>query len=131
MNVSHAKRRNSPAHSAAGDTLQAVKGHAYAPVLDAPGEADLTAHVDFQALAEAATEQGATAHGPVTQGTWLRRLGVEMRTAKLMQEATPEQAKLLGAGCDRLIRADGMGTLFKTLGLAAPNLSVLPGFEDP
>jgi len=56
--------------SAPGDTLQAVRGHAFAPVLHDPGEQDLTAHVDFEAVAHAAAESGATATAVVTQGNW-------------------------------------------------------------
>ena len=54
-----------------GDTLQAVRGHRFAYLLDHPGEQDLTAHVDFAALAEAARRGGATASRIVSQGTWL------------------------------------------------------------
>lgn len=116
--------------SAAGDTLQALKHHEFSPVLETPGAADLTAHVDFQALAEAATEGGAHINGPTYQGSFLRRLGIEMRAANLAKKASPEQAEHLTSGCRRLIHPDGMGTLFKVLGLSAPDLPPLPGFED-
>ena len=69
--------------TAIGDTLQAVKGHRYHGVLDVPGEADLTAHVDFEAVATAAREMGAKAFGPVPQGVWLTRLGITVRAAQL------------------------------------------------
>jgi SAM-dependent MidA family methyltransferase len=64
---------------AAGDTLQAVRDHAYADPLATPGEADLTAHVDFAALAAAARAAGAATAGPVGQGEFLRGLGIETR----------------------------------------------------
>lgn len=97
------------------------------PPLADPGEADLTAHVDFQALAEAAAP--AVAHGPVAQGLWLRRLGIEMRAAALAQ-ANPSKAGEVALACRRLIAPSEMGTLFKVLAIAAPNLPTLPGFAD-
>src|SRR5207248_8434040 len=65
--------------SAPGETLQAVRGHAYAPLLADPGEQDLTAHVDFEAVAKAAREAGAAVTAVVPQGEWLIRLGIEAR----------------------------------------------------
>ena len=76
--------------SDAGDTFQAIARHTFADPLKAPGQADVTAHVDFQALSRAAEVVGARVHGPVTQGEFLKRLGVETRAAALMQKATPE-----------------------------------------
>jgi len=105
---------------AVGDTLQAVRRHAYAPVLDDPGEADLTAHVDFAALAAAATTAGADAFGTVDQGEWLARLGIRQRAAALSAKATPAQAADIRAALDRLTGQDQMGTLFKALALASP-----------
>ena len=117
------------ATSAPGDTLQAVKDHAFHPVLDTPGEADITAHVDFQALAEAAGGSGAAVHGPLPQGTWLRRLGVEARAAALAR-AAPDQRETVEAALARLIQPDAMGTLFKVLALTTPGLPTPPGFEE-
>lgn len=114
-----------PSRSGHGDSLQAVRGHRYQPPLAAPGEADLTAHVDFQALAEAAAP--AVSHGPVDQGLWLRRLGIEVRTATLAR-ANPAKAAEIAVACRRLIAPSEMGTLFKVLALAEPSLPVLPGF---
>ena len=114
--------------SAAGDSLQALKGHKHHPVLSAPGQADITAHVDFQALAEAASGL-ARIHGPVSQGRFLARLGLEERVRMLMQNATPEQAAHLASGARRLIDPAEMGTLFKVLALANPLLPVPPGLE--
>lgn len=115
-----------PALPAAGDSLQAVKAHAYHPVLADPGDADLTAHVDFLALAAAAAP--AAAHGPVPQGEWLQRLGIGVRAAQLVR-ANPARMPDLQAAYHRLIHPDEMGTLFKALALAHPALAVLPGFE--
>ncbi len=79
-----------PAHSAPGDSLQAVKAHRYHDALEAPGEADLTAHVDFAALARAAGGAGARVHGPVAQGRFLSALGIDARAAKLLATATAD-----------------------------------------
>lgn len=114
--------------SAAGDSLQALKGHKHHPVLSQPGHADITAHVDFQALAEAAAGI-AVAHGPVSQGRFLARLGLEERARMLMASATPEQAAHLAGGARRLIDPGEMGTLFKVMALANPLLPVPPGLE--
>src|SRR2546423_483273 len=77
--------------SAPGDTLQAVHAHGYAPVLDRPGEQDLTAHVDFETVARAARDAGASATRMVTQGEWLKRLGIDDR-AHALAVANPERA---------------------------------------
>ena len=113
---------------AVGDTLQAVRAHRYADPFADPGEADLTAHVDFVALARAADKVGAVVHGPVTQGALLRALGVEARTAALLTRATDAQAELLRSGTARLIGDDAMGELFKALALTAPNWPQPGGF---
>jgi SAM-dependent MidA family methyltransferase len=117
------------AESAAGDTLQAVRGHRYAAPLAEPGLADLTAHVDFAALARAAQRSGARVHGPVAQGAFLRRLGIEPRAARLKTSATEEQAVDIDTALRRLVDADQMGTLFKVLAIADPKLPAVPGFD--
>lgn len=106
--------------SAAGDTLQAVKKHKFHPVLQAPGTADLTAHVDFQALAEAAMP--ARAWGPVPQGHFLRQLGIETRAALLAKAGGPKVQATLEGQLRRLIDPGEMGTLFKAMALAHPAL---------
>ena len=118
-----------PAASDLGESLQAVRHHAYHPVLAAPGEADLTAHVDFAALAAAATAAGARAHGPVPQGRWLRRLGIERRAA-ILAGAAPERAATIAGQCRRLIEPAEMGTLFKVLAVTHPAMAIPPGFLD-
>src|SRR5262245_37150166 len=117
--------------SAVGETLQAVADHRFADPLDAPGEADLTAHVDFQALGDAAAREGARQHGPLPQGEFLRRLGIAERAGKLKARATAEQSAAIGAAFDRLTGrgADQMGELFKAMAIADPELPPLPGFE--
>ncbi|CAO3417310.1 class I SAM-dependent methyltransferase [Azospirillum doebereinerae] len=107
---------------AVGDTLQALRRHAYAPVLDDPGEADLTAHVDFAALAAAARAAGAEAFLPVDQGEWLERLGIRQRAAALSIRATPKQAADIRTALARLIEPEQMGKLFKALAFATPGL---------
>jgi len=99
-----------------GDTLQAVKDHQYAAVLDRPGEADLTAHVDFGDLADM---RGVAVHGPVTQGEFLNRLGIGLRAAMLKQKAAPEQAEVIDAALARLTGAEQMGELFKVIAFSA------------
>ena len=119
------------AKSAIGDTLQAVSGHAFADPLAAPGQADLTAHVDFQALAQAAEGMRARVHGPLGQGEFLRRLGIEQRAAALKAGAPPEYAAAIEAALARLTNEDrtGMGRMVKAFAVADPKIEVLPGFE--
>ncbi|MHC2806627.1 YfiH family protein [Bradyrhizobium diazoefficiens] len=88
--------------SDAGDTFQAIARHTFTDPLKAPGQADVTAHVDFQALARAAEDVGARVHGPVTQGDFLKRVGIDTRAAALMQKATPEVATDISVALKRL-----------------------------
>jgi len=99
--------------SAAGDTFQAVKSHEYVDVLSDIGMADLTSHVDFEALGKAGDT---VVCGPVTQGAFLSALGIEMRAAMLKQKASEQQAETIEKGLHRLIVSDQMGTLFKVIG---------------
>lgn len=119
-----------PAARAPGDSLQALREGAYADPLSAPGEADLTAHVDFTALAEAARAAGAQAQGPVAQGIFLARLGLPQRVEQLARRQNPAHAVPLLAGVRRLTEPHAMGRLFKALAIGSPNLPVLPGFAD-
>lgn len=112
-----------------GETLQAVRGHERHDILMDPGEADLTAHVDFGALATAALTAGASPFGPVPQGTFLSSLGIQARTEILAAGRDPDQANLLLSGCHRLIDSQGMGTLFKVLALTDGKLGAPAGFE--
>ncbi|AWB20986.1 methyltransferase [Methylobacterium currus] len=112
------------------DTLQAVARHRFADPLAAPGETDLTAQVDFAALARAAAGEGAVVHGPVTQADFLLALGLAQRAERLAARANPVQAAAVKAGADRLIDRTprDMGHLFKVMGLAGPGQPGLPGF---
>jgi NADH dehydrogenase [ubiquinone] 1 alpha subcomplex assembly factor 7 len=120
------------AESGFGDTLQAVHRHASADPLGAPGEADLTAHVDFAALARAAGRAGAAVQGPLGLGEFLRRLGIEARAAKLRANATAAQSADVERALARLTgTAPGeMGALFKVLAFANRDLGPLPGFDS-
>lgn len=111
-----------------GDTFQAVRRHRFADPLAAPGEADLTAHVDFAALAAVARQAGAVPHGPLPQGEFLRRLGIAERAAMLRARAVPGRSAAIDTALDRLTDPDQMGTLFKVLALAAPTMGAPPGF---
>jgi NADH dehydrogenase [ubiquinone] 1 alpha subcomplex assembly factor 7 len=112
-----------------GDTLQAVKSHKYHYPLATIGEADLTAHIDFAALRDAAKASGATVHGPVFQGEFLKTLGIEQRTEVLAATASPDQTEILESACRRLIAADGMGTLFKAMAITSATDNTPAGFE--
>jgi NADH dehydrogenase [ubiquinone] 1 alpha subcomplex assembly factor 7 len=115
--------------SAPGETLQAVKGHKYHDVLTDPGAADLTAHVDFAALATASARAGAATFGPVSQGDFLRRLGIDARGEALLESASVGQARDIRSGLKRLVASSEMGVLFKALCLAHPGQPAPPGFE--
>jgi len=105
--------------SAPGDTLQAVRGHAYAPLLANPGEQDLTSHVDFEAVAIAARNAGAAVTPLVTQGEWLIRLGIEAR-AQALSRANPDRAADIQEALERLTSRDQMGELFKVIAIHSP-----------
>ena len=109
------------------DTFQAVRAHRFADPLDAPGETDLTCHVDFPALAEAARTGGARVFGPVTQDAFLTRLGICER-AEVLKRNAPESADEIDSGVERLIGEAQMGALFKVLGLSRRDAPPLPGF---
>lgn len=116
------------AQSAPGDTLQAVRAHERDDPLAAPGEADLTAHVDFAALAHAGVRAGARALGPVAQGAFLRRLGIDARAATLMENAPPDVARDVKLAHHRLTSPEAMGTLFQVVAFVHPDMPEPPGF---
>ncbi len=119
------------AESAVGDTLQAVGRHTYADVLGWPGCVDLTAHVDFEALARAVEAMGARAYGPITQRQLLLRLGIETRAAKLKARASQQAAVDIDKAFARLTGhgPGAMGGLFKAAAFAHPAIGVPPAFE--
>ena len=113
---------------AAGDTLQAVKAHRFADPFADPGEADLTAHVDFAALADVARRAGVAASALATQGAWLQRLGIDARLQSLAA-AAPGRADELQGQRDRLVEPKAMGDLFKAMAFTAPHWPTPAGFE--
>jgi SAM-dependent MidA family methyltransferase len=117
--------------SDAGDTFQAIARHSFTDPLKNPGQADVTAHVDFEALTRAAEDIGARVHGPVTQGDFLRRLGIETRAETLMAKADQEIAEDISGAMKRLVGGGhgGMGSMFKVLAVSEPHLAGLAGFE--
>ncbi|MDR3466730.1 MAG: class I SAM-dependent methyltransferase [Xanthobacteraceae bacterium] len=118
--------------SDAGDTFQAIARHTFADPLKSPGLCDVTAHVDFQALAQAAEDIGARVHGPVEQGAFLRRLGIETRAVTLMSKANAQVSEEVASGLKRLTEGgrSGMGSLFKVLGVSHPSITELAGLTD-
>jgi NADH dehydrogenase [ubiquinone] 1 alpha subcomplex assembly factor 7 len=110
------------------DSLQAVARHKHADALSAPGASDLSAHVDFAALARAAEKGGAAVFGPRGQGDLLVDLGIEVRVQKLAF-ANPNQAKSIVAGVRRLIDPKEMGDLFRAIALVPPGSPNPPGFD--
>jgi NADH dehydrogenase [ubiquinone] 1 alpha subcomplex assembly factor 7 len=119
-----------PALSGIGDTLQAVRRHRFADPLAAQGEIDLTAHVDFAALAETARAAGLAAFGPMPQGQFLLKLGLEARLDRLSRDATPQQREAILSGAARLADPRQMGALFKMLALQSSGLAPPPPFGD-
>lgn len=115
--------------SGLGDTLQAVKKHAFVDPLAEPGEADITVHVDFEALARTAARAGAEVHGPVTQGALLHMLGLDARAATLSR-ARPDKAADVAAAARRLAGTGQgeMGDLFKALAVTPTGFGPPSGF---
>ena len=108
--------------SAAGDTLQAIRKHQFAEVLAQPGEADITSHVDFEALKDAVTADGAKAYGPVMQGDFLIKMGLKEREEMLRARADARQRIRLSKGAQRLVSGNQMGQLFKVLAVTHPDM---------
>jgi len=113
-----------------GDTLQAVRGHGYTDPLETPGEADLTAHVDFAAVAEAVEDAGARAWKVLPQGIFLEHLGIGARTAALLAKADERQALEIATARRRLVDGDAMGRLFKMLAITGKDAPAPPAFEE-
>lgn len=111
-----------------GDTLQAVRGHRYADALITPGEQDLTAHVDFAALAEAARRDGARPGRIISQGTWLETLGIGARAMALAAK-NPADTESISAARRRLCDEDQMGRLFKVMAITGRDWPEVAGLE--
>ncbi|MDO5646545.1 class I SAM-dependent methyltransferase [Paracoccus sp. (in: a-proteobacteria)] len=108
-----------------GDTFQALRNHAPDDPLAHPGQADLTAHVDFAPLALAAMQAGAVVSRPIHQGDWLRSLGAAERAQRL---ADAGDAGAMAA-LHRLTDGAEMGHLFKALAIWPQGAPPIPGFE--
>ncbi len=113
-----------------GSTLQAIRNHQKRDPLEAPGEMDLTAHVDFDQMAQIALSRGAKWIGTTTQGRWLTALGIHQRADALAGFAPHYREALLRAR-DRLVAPDQMGELFKVLALSDPDWPDGTGFDNP
>ncbi len=110
-----------------GSTFQAVRAHQKVDPFADPGQADLTALVDFATMAQVAQAHGARWLGTTTQGEWLRALGIETRAAALCARS-PDQAQAVQAAKERLVSPEEMGALFKVMGLSAPGWPGGAGF---
>jgi SAM-dependent MidA family methyltransferase len=112
------------------NTLQALRAHTAVSPLTEPGECDLTAHVDFAAMARSARAAGAAVHGPIDQGDFLRALGVDVR-ARALVERSPDRADEIEAARRRLVgKGDNeMGALFKAMTVANRAVPAPPGFQ--
>jgi NADH dehydrogenase [ubiquinone] 1 alpha subcomplex assembly factor 7 len=110
-----------PMQSGLGDSLQALKQHRKHDPLTEPGSADLTTHVDFAALADAARDAGASIFGPATQGAFLQALGITLRADALKTHQDAATGAEIDAALQRLIGDEGMGSLFKVMAIASPN----------
>lgn len=117
--------------SGPGDTLQAVRRHAFSNALDQPGECDLTSHVDFEALAAALHGAGAAVHGPITQGMFLTAMGLAER-AEVLKRRTDMRGRLkIDGAAQRLAAGSQMGHLFKVIAAAHPDLPPPYPFAGP
>jgi phosphatidylglycerol:prolipoprotein diacylglycerol transferase len=110
-----------------GSTLQAVRAHQKVDPFATPGEADLTALVDFSALVPVAQQAGAR-RGIVPQGPFLQRLGIEARAQGLARSA-PDHAQTIARALARLVAPEEMGNLFKAMAVSAPHWPAAAGFE--
>ncbi|MEO1150363.1 MAG: SAM-dependent methyltransferase [Pseudomonadota bacterium] len=119
-----------PGVSGYGESLQAVRDHEFWPPLEDPGQADLTAHVDFQRLGAAALHEGAAFYGPQPQGRFLDRLGLALRVEALCRARPEAEADTIRKGAYRLSSPAQMGELFKVICLSSPTLAPPAGFES-
>ena len=109
------------ARTQTGETLQAVARHAYTDPLENPGGADLSAHVDFEALGKVAAKAGLVVQPVTPQGLFLKRLGIGERAAALAR-ANPDQMDAIESALKRLLAPDQMGELFKVFVAATPGI---------
>ena len=117
-----------PAETEIGDTFQALQKHQKAYPLDEPGAADLTARVDFAHLKQLGEAANLSVYGPTAQGTFLSRLGVEVRAVALSKSVPGQKAKI-ARQLRRLTDDAEMGTLFKAISLQSEGLAPPLGFK--
>jgi len=117
------------AQSASGDSFQALKGHKFVDPLAEPGEADLTTHVDFEALAKPYSK--ATVCGPTEQGAFLEALGINTRANTLAATANEQQRRDITSALKRLTERDAMGSLFKVMAVTSQSVPAPAGFPVP
>jgi NADH dehydrogenase [ubiquinone] 1 alpha subcomplex assembly factor 7 len=101
-----------------GDTLQAMKGHAFCNIAEFPGEADVTSHVNFENLGKAFIKGSARVLGAMEQGDFLTAMGLSERTQVLARNATADTKQNLISASERLAHPDQMGHLFKVMAIA-------------
>ena len=109
-----------------GDTLQAVISHKYAGLFEHPSEADLTSHVDFASLAQAALAQGLTVYEVMNQGAFLKGCGIEARAATLTSAGSAAAGITLASALHRLTADGEMGRLFKVLCISSASIDLPP-----
>lgn len=118
-------------HTAPGDTLQAMRNHQFAAITEAPGDCDLTSHVDFEALAKALRQGGAKAWPHLTQRSFLLAMGLEQRTAILRAKAEGDARQTIDRAMTRLAHPNQMGNLFKVLAATSPGMAAPYPFASP
>tara|TARA_R110002110_G_scaffold9986_8_gene49085 strand:- start:6267 stop:7355 length:1089 start_codon:yes stop_codon:yes gene_type:complete len=116
--------------SAIGETLQAVREHKFTAPLAEPGRADLTAHVDFDALARRLKSGHAAVAGPISQADFLNAIGIRERTQQLARNAPAETRDAIHAAAARLTDPAQMGELFKVMVATSAEMPRLAGFES-
>lgn len=113
-----------------GNTLQAISSHGFHPVLKDPGDADITAHIDFDALKEVFKEKKVPVYGPIPQGKFIKKIGGEIRLERLLDGASEEQKRSLVSGFKRITEAEQMGDLFKAMSFYSDTTTIPAGFVD-
>lgn len=116
-------------------SVQAIRNHQFVHILDNPGFADLSAHVDYCAVRKAVEESrsDSISHGPVEQGEFLHSMGISYRLQSLCEGATEEQQEKLITGCKRLVESstensEGMGEIYKVMAITPKDSPVPAGF---
>lgn len=115
-------------HSAPGDSIQAMKAHKFVDITHDPGECDITAHVNFERLLNVAKQSNVKCEDLVTQGEFLRNLGIELR-ADMLKKQNPEKSDEIISALNRMIGESDMGNLFKVFGFCHSDLNIA-GFEN-